>query len=230
MKVEETFTKVNKQKLVDQVLMQLQSIVQSEKYAIGDKLPTESELMKLLNVGRSTIREAIKILVYSGLLEVRQGDGTYIRTTELSADPLELKLENADGQELNEVIQILDIQISGLAAQRRTESDLSKIKQQLDKRNQYLKEEKYEEYLKSDINFHLAICNATHNSVLIEMYHSICHLLHQMLNALILDTKDYYKENTQVHEKLYLAIENQNVKEAKKWAKENIKLRNNLSS
>jgi hypothetical protein len=51
-----------------------------------------------------------------------------------------------------------------------------------------------------------------------------------MLPALILDTKDYYKENTLVHKKLYLAIEGQNVKEAKKWAKVNIKLRNNLIS
>ncbi|MFL6562093.1 MAG: FadR/GntR family transcriptional regulator [Bacillus sp. (in: firmicutes)] len=219
---------MNKQKLVDQVLSQLRSIIQSEKYAIGDKLPAETELMKLLNVGRSTVREAIRILVYSGWLEVRQGDGTYIRSTEFSADSLGMNLQNADEQELNEVIQILDIQISGLAAQRRTESDLRRIKQQLDRRNHFLKEEKYNQYLKSDLQFHKAICKATHNSVLIETYDFICRLLEQMLPALIRDTKDYYKENTLVHKKLFLAIEDQNVQEAKKWAKVNIKLRNNL--
>ncbi|MEH7415748.1 FadR/GntR family transcriptional regulator [Neobacillus drentensis] len=219
---------MNKQKLVDQVLIQLQSIIQSEKYEIGDKLPSEAELMKLLNVGRSTVREAIKILVYSGSLEVKQGDGTYIRSTAFSEESLEMNLQHADEQDLNEVIQILDIQISGLAAERRTESDLRRIKQHLENRNHFLKEEKYDQYLKSDLQFHQAVCQATHNSVLIEMYDSICRLLLQMLPALILDTRDYYKENTLVHKKLYTAIEDQNVKEAIKWAKVNIKLRNSL--
>ncbi|MCI2255795.1 GntR family transcriptional regulator [Domibacillus sp. PGB-M46] len=231
MQIKENITKVNKQKLVDQVLTQLQGIIQSEKYKVGDKLPAESELMKLFNVGRSTIRESIRILVYSGLLEVRQGDGTYIRSTEhlLSEDPLQKKLQHVEGQELNELIQILDIELSGLAAQRRTENDLHKIKQQLDLRNQYLKEKKYDEYLKADIHFHVEICKAAHNSALTEMYDFVCKLLHQMFDTVLLDTKDYYKENTQVHQNLYMAIANQSVEDAKRWAKANVKLRNNLS-
>ena len=225
MKVEGTFTKLNKHNLVDQVLVQLQETIQSEKYSPGDKLPTETELMKLLNVGRSTIREAIRILVFSGLLEVRQGDGTYIRSSSMAAEPLEKKFQKANSKEMNEAIQIMDIQISALAAERRTMEDLQKIKHHLDKRNQFLKEKKYDEYLKSDLNFHMAICEATHNSILIDMYKSICNLLNQMLNNLIMDTKDYYEENILVHKKLYSAIAKQNAEDAKLWAEVNIKLR-----
>jgi len=221
--------KVIKQNLVDQVLVQLQSMIQSEKYHLGDKLPTETELMKLLDVGRSTIREAIKTLVYMGLVEVRQGDGTYIRSFKVEEDPLETKLLKADGQEMNEVIQILDIQISGLAAQRRTEKDLEKIARHLEKRNKYLSEGNIPKYLHSDLDFHYAICEASHNSVLIDVYSSIHHLFNQMLDVLVQDEKDYYRENNEVHKNLYLAIANQNPEEAKMWAEVNIKLRNTPS-
>ncbi|UGB33167.1 FadR/GntR family transcriptional regulator [Metabacillus sp. B2-18] len=218
--------KVSKQNLVDQVLVQLQNMIQSETYSLGDKLPSETELMKLLDVGRSTIREAIKTLVYMGLVEVRQGDGTYIRSYQLTGDPFEAKLLKADGQEMNEVIQILDIQISGLAAQRRTEEDLEKISRHLEKRNQYLTEGNIPKYLQSDLDFHYAICEASHNSVLIDMYTSIHQLFNQMLDVLIQDEKDYYKENNDVHKNLYQAIIKQNPEEAKMWAEVNIKLRN----
>ena len=222
-----TLSKVTKHNLVDQVLVQLQNMIQSEKYNLGDKLPTEPELMKLLDVGRSTIREAIKTLVYAGLVEVRRGDGTYIRSLRLTADPLEAKLLKADGQEMNEVIQILDIQISGLAAERRTDNDLQKIKHHLDKRNKYLIEGNMDKYLRSDLDFHFAICEASHNSALIEMYHSICGILNQMFHVLINDQKDYYKDNSNVHKNLFQAIADQNAEEAKMWAGVNIKLRNN---
>jgi DNA-binding FadR family transcriptional regulator len=221
-----TLSKVTKHNLVDQVLVQLQNMIQSEKYNLGDKLPTEPELMKLLDVGRSTIREAIKTLVYAGLVEVRSGDGTYIRSLRLTADPLETKLLKADGQEMNEVIQILDIQISGLAAERRTDDDLQKIRYHLEKRNKYLIEGNMDKYLRSDLDFHFAICEASHNSALIEMYLSIRGILNQMFHVLINDQKDYYKDNSNVHKNLFQAIADQNAEEAKMWAGVNIKLRN----
>jgi GntR family transcriptional regulator, transcriptional repressor for pyruvate dehydrogenase complex len=72
------FKNVQQRKLGDQVIQQLQEKISLGELKPGDKIPTEAELMSMFGVGRSTIREAVRVLVNAGLLEVRQGDGTYV--------------------------------------------------------------------------------------------------------------------------------------------------------
>ncbi|QXW84087.1 FadR/GntR family transcriptional regulator [Bacillus sp. LJBS17] len=222
----ENFSKIQKRKLVDEVLTQLQTMIQSGKYVIGDKLPSESELMNLLNVGRSTVREAIKILAHTNVVEVRQGDGTYI--VALPKETLDKRLLRANKIEINEVRAMLEVQIAMLAAERRTTEDLKKIRNALNKRKIFFDAGKYSNYVKSDIEFHIAISEASHNSLLIDMYRNFLYVLEQIMSTLILDTKDNketaYQENAYFHEKLFEAIKEKNVEEAKRWAEKNIKI------
>ncbi|WP_197276441.1 FadR/GntR family transcriptional regulator [Bacillus sp. JCM 19034] len=214
--------KVQKRKLVDQVLAHLQSIILSRKYKVGDKLPTEPELMEMFNVGRSTVREAVKILVHANVLEVRQGDGTYVIS--LPVESFERSLKMANKKEIDEVRSMLEVQISALAAERRTEEDLLTMRENLDKRNAYLKNGEYSNYVKYDIAFHFAIGEASHNSLLITMYQTLSNELHHMLSTLILDI-EAYKDNTHYHENLYKAINDQKVDDAKFWAEVNIRMK-----
>jgi DNA-binding FadR family transcriptional regulator len=74
-----------KRSLVDQALEQLRQRITQGTWAIGERLPTEPELAAELGISRNTVREAMRVLAFSGLIEVRQGDGSYLRSM---TDPL----------------------------------------------------------------------------------------------------------------------------------------------
>lgn len=69
---------------MDTVVDQLRAQLTNGEWAVDDRIPTEHELAEQLGVGRNTVREAVRVLVHAGLLESRQGNGTFVRST---ADP-----------------------------------------------------------------------------------------------------------------------------------------------
>ena len=110
-------TVIQKRSLADEVAAGLQQQISAGVYKVGDKLPTEPNLMKAFGVGRSSIREAIKILVNSGLLSVQQGVGTFVENQIADREPLGTRLKRADYGELDEVRKLLEIKIAQKAAQ-----------------------------------------------------------------------------------------------------------------
>ena len=75
---EGNYMKTEKIDLGTKTLEKLKAYIKDQNLQKGDKLPTEPELIKILGVGRSTVRESVKILAYSGVVEVKQGSGTYL--------------------------------------------------------------------------------------------------------------------------------------------------------
>lgn len=199
----------------------MQSLIRSGQYKNGDKLPPEPELMKLLAVGRSTVREAVKVLTHAGLLEVRQGDGTYIRSSSSGLAAVSQTLTPKNDAQILEARRILEIEVTGLAALRRTEADLEIIRSLLNQRNDALEKGHYAEYVEADISFHIAVAQAGKNEVLLEMYKVVAESLKEMLSQLILDTRQY-EDNTLYHEAIYTAIEAGNSDEARKYAIQNL--------
>ncbi|MHC9293615.1 FadR/GntR family transcriptional regulator [Mycobacterium sp. LTG2003] len=158
--------------LVDQVIEQLRALVTSGEWAVNAKIPTESELVEALGVGRNTVREAVRALAHSGILEVRQGDGTYVRaTSEVSG-----ALRRLCGSELREVLQVrrcLEMEGARLAAQARTEQDLAELRSYWERRDT----SDPDEFARTDTEFHLAVVKASHNSVLIELYRGLTEVI-----------------------------------------------------
>src|SRR6266568_1799093 len=74
----ETLKPVTRQTLGQQVATQLATMVTSGKWRQGERLPSEMELCKILHIGRSTLREALKSLAFVGLVEMRHGEGTFV--------------------------------------------------------------------------------------------------------------------------------------------------------
>ncbi|GJM70628.1 hypothetical protein HMSSN036_28440 [Paenibacillus macerans] len=142
------------------MLDQIQTLIRSGRYKSGDKLPPEPELMKLLAVGRSTVREAVKVLTHAGLLEVRQGDGTYIRASSAGLAAVSQTLTPKNYAHILEARRILEIEVTGLAALRRTNADLEAMRCFLDQRNEALEKGRYAEYVEADISFHIAVTQA----------------------------------------------------------------------
>ncbi len=162
--------------LVDQVIEQLRGAVRQGEWAIGERIPTEPELAATLGVGRNTVREAVRALAHSGLLEVRQGDGTYVRaTSEVSG-----ALRRLCGSRLREALQvrrILEVEAARLAATERTDADLATLSKLLSERDRVWSDGDVDDFARADTEFHLAMVEAAHNSVLLELYRGLTELV-----------------------------------------------------
>jgi DNA-binding FadR family transcriptional regulator len=155
--------------LVDQVIEQLRASVTGGEWPVDSRIPPEPELADALGVGRNTVREAVRALAHSGILEVRQGDGTYVRaTSEVSG-----AVRRLCGSELRDVLQVrrcLEVEGARLAAVARTEADLAELQTLLDRRDGYQQEGRHAEFVRADTDFHLAVVRSSHNPVLTELY------------------------------------------------------------
>lgn len=216
-----TFKSVQQKKLGDQVLQQLQEKISLGELRPGDKIPTEPELMSMFGVGRSTIREAVRVLVKAGLLEVRQGDGTYVLNKTVASEPLEHRLRRAAILEVYEVRRILELEIAKLAALRRTEDDLISMRKSLVKRHEARRIDDNRAYVDSDLAFHLAVAAASKNSVLVDLYCSFSNAVRDALEKLISD-RELYQNQIAIHEQLLEAIERKDAQAAEYWTTENL--------
>ncbi len=158
--------------LVDQVIDQLRESVTAGEYPVGTKIPTEPALAETLGVGRNTVREAVRALAHGGILEVRQGDGTYVRaTSEVSG-----ALRRLCGSELREVLQVrrcLEVEGARLAATARTAEDLAELWELLARRDELQREHAVEEFVRADAELHFAVVRSAHNTVLTELYRGL---------------------------------------------------------
>jgi transcriptional regulator, GntR family len=174
---------IKHQRLVEQVIDHLRQQIQTNVYPVGSRLPPEPQLMTQLGVGRSTIREAIRALAHEGLLEVRQGDGTYVRTVTTTA-PLAVRLRQARVQEVHEVRRALELEVVALAAGRRSDHDLDMMRQWLAARTAALKDGDVATALAADIELHCAIARATQNEILSDLYRVFTVTLRDALGVL----------------------------------------------
>lgn len=174
---------ITRQRLVEQVIEYLRQQLRAQAYPVGSRLPPEPQLMAQLGVGRSTVREAIRALAHEGLLEVRQGDGTYVRAAAV-AEPLAARLRQAKVNEVHEVRRALELEVVALAAERRTDDDLAAIRQWLAARSAALANGDTATALHADIELHCAIAHATHNPILSDLYRMFATTLRDALGVL----------------------------------------------
>ena len=133
----------------------------------GEKLPTDSTLMERFGVGRSTVREAIKLLEAENIVEIRRGKGSFVASkTGIAQDPLGLRFAEKSNllEELMEVRLLLEPGIAESAAQRRTQEDLRRMEEAVRTMAQLAAEGR--DYDAADYRFHIAVAESTHNSVL----------------------------------------------------------------
>lgn len=143
----------------------------------GDRLPTEIQLAQLLGVGRSTVREAVRALVSSGMLESRQGSGTFVRPRAPRWGDLSARLRRAGVLEVYEVRHGLELHAARLAATRRTEEDLRCLDAALARRRRARSAGRIAAFVDADLDFHRGVIAATHNPVLVELFDTFLDVL-----------------------------------------------------
>ncbi|GAA0971215.1 FadR/GntR family transcriptional regulator [Acrocarpospora macrocephala] len=156
--------------LVDQVIDQLKEQITSGSWQLHGKIPTETVLAEQLGVGRNTVREAVRALTHAGLLDCRQGDGTYVRATSELSGAMARRLRTAEQLEILEVRRALEVEAARLAATRRTDADIVAMETALARREQAWSGGDPTIFVEADLAFHVAVVQATHNRVLIDLY------------------------------------------------------------
>jgi DNA-binding FadR family transcriptional regulator len=156
--------------LVTQVIEQLQEQVGNGGWRVDERIPPENMLAETLGVGRNTVREAVRALCHTGLLECRQGDGTYVRATSELSGAMRRRLSSAELVETLEVRQGLEVTAARLAATRRTDADLATIRAALHARDDAWRSGDTVAFVDGDMAFHIAVVGAAHNGVLSEIY------------------------------------------------------------
>lgn len=150
----------------------LRAMIVDNAYRTGDRLPPEREIAERLNVSRTVVREALIMLELEGIIDVRRGAGIYI--TRLPGDATGSALpaahhqcNNAGPFELLQARQLLESNIAEFAALQATRGDIMKMRAALHMQQQDLAADSHEQ---GDEAFHLAIAEATHNTMLVELF------------------------------------------------------------
>lgn len=205
--------KIEVVKLADQVAAKLQQLIGSGEYTKGDKIPTEPELMERFGVGRSTVRESVRILANAGLLSVQQGKGTFVEDASVVTEPLHQRLRRANTKELNEVRHMLEITMVQKAAENRTEKEVKQMRLLLNQRKKAIEDQLQQACLDADIAFHIVIAEASKNAVLIDLFKTFAKVISDYFQTEYPDSKAYLRSQA-LHEKLCEAIADKNPKKA----------------
>lgn len=200
------------------VMREVSGFIGRSKLQPGEKLPTERQLMESLAVGRSTVREVIRQLQTLGVVETRRGSGTFLRRA-FSANAIHMPLtidtaSTRDGLlETLEVRRGLEVEVSALAAVRRTDGDLAIVEARLDEMEHV--HLSTGDAAREDLAFHLAVYDAAHNPMFRQ-------LLEQMREAFEsfwkkpFNRPDFASRTFRYHRKLFDAIRDQDAKRAKR--------------
>lgn len=158
---------IDSRSLPERIADKIEELVISQTFPMGEKIPNETELSATLNVGRSTVREAIKILVAKNVLEIRRGAGTYVRRDAgMVNDPLGFRFasnQNKLALDLCEIRTIVEPQLAAMAALHATSQDVEQLQSLCDEVADLIR--RRVNYGQKDIEFHTKIANCTGNLV-----------------------------------------------------------------
>lgn len=160
---------IERRSLVEQTADALRAAIAAGDWPVGGRIPPEAELVRRLGVSRNTLREAVRALVHADMLEVRQGDGTYVRATTDGGETLR-KIGRASLRDRIEVRCALEEVAARLAAQRRSEAELVELRAIRDRCEGLIGAGHIDEYITHDFAFHRAIVAASGNAALEELY------------------------------------------------------------
>ncbi|MEH6851566.1 MULTISPECIES: FadR/GntR family transcriptional regulator [Bacillus] len=178
----------------------------------GDKLLPVHQLAEQFQVGRSAVREALSALRAMGLIEMKQGEGTYVKNFTASSLTSSLNstllMKQEDIVNLFEVRKVLEVGVVGAAALKRTEENIHNMKHWLDEMQKGIGDEQAGE--KADFHFHMVIAEASHNNILLELMNHVSEMIAEAIGEtrrIILYGEQTTAERLlEEHRKIYEAV------------------------
>jgi GntR family transcriptional repressor for pyruvate dehydrogenase complex len=210
------FKPIKQIRVSDEIVNQMKNLISEGTLKPGDQLPPERELIKEFGVSRPTLREALKSLVAMGFLEVKQAKRTFVKSmiSERMQDPLSLLIKT-DTQKIFDLIEVrkaMEAWSAFHAAQRATEEDIKQLESIIKEMKEAF--EKGRNWEKEDADFHLAIAQATHNTIQTHIMSTIYDLLKESVARVFTD-RAKVKKLLQQHYRIFTAIKNHSAEKAR---------------
>lgn len=198
---------VRQSSLSDQVVERLRAEIVEGRWAVGERIPPEPELIAKLGIARGTLREALRALQYSGMLDIRRGDGTFVSAR--SEVPGALARSGGTIGDVLEARAAIEPQLARLAAERADAADIARIQAALEHRARVTSEHPTPAsaalWAAADSAVHEEIARAAHNPILFEVYTALLPRLQESVRAAI--TRDGFSRNDpRGHEEVLDAI------------------------
>lgn len=173
---------VQASRLYEQIVQQIEESIRTKALKEGDQLPPERELAHQFGVSRTAVREAVKALRGKGLVEAYPGRGTFItnQTSHSLKQSLDrvVKIDEPEGAaRLTEVREILEPEIAALAAARANEEDLQAMREAIGVMEEARRDP--DAFIEGDLDFHLALADATANPLILSLVDPIIALLRE---------------------------------------------------
>ncbi|MFW6035285.1 MAG: FadR/GntR family transcriptional regulator [Halothermotrichaceae bacterium] len=214
------FKTLKREKLSDQVVEQIKILIAQNKISPGERLPSERKLCTYFEVGRPTIREALQKLSNIGLIEIRAGDGTYVKEADVktyvesvieSIDMLAIT-DSTSYEELWQVRNIFEVSIAGMAAENATDKDIKYMKDILDDAKERLNSN--QKYSEEALKFHSMLAQSTDNQLIIFIFDSLKKMLKKYFKHILQKPKASI-ESFEFHEEIFLAVKEGNPSKAR---------------
>lgn len=210
---------IKKPKLSEQVEGQIKALIFANKLKVGEKLPSEEKLAEQLQVGRRSVREALRSLQTMGFIEIKHGKGAFVsgikfdNYLESLAESISFKLheEKIALLQLLEIRKLLEAGIASLSAARATSQDLKAMEKALYRQKEAIKAKDLELFNIADLDFHDPIVKGSQNDILVAVYNALSNL---MLESRRRTNKipGVAEESLKDHQNIFLAIKSGNEK------------------
>ncbi len=215
---------VKRPKLSEQVEKEVKALISYNKLRIGDKLASEEELSKQLQVGRRSVREALRSLQKMGFIEIEHGKGAFVSQPkldnylELLAESINFRLhgEKTALLQLLEVRKLLEAGIASLSATRATPQDFKAMERALDKQKKAIKVKDSETFSVADLDFHNAVVKGSENDILVAVYYAFSNLMMESRRRTN-KIPGVAEEGLKDHQKIFSAIKSGNGKLAHRY-------------
>jgi GntR family transcriptional regulator, transcriptional repressor for pyruvate dehydrogenase complex len=165
----------------------IQYLVVSRGVSLGERIPSERQLAQTLGAGRSAVREALKVLDLLGLIEIRQGGGTYLKSGDSAFLPNVIEWGILlGGERTHEAIEarlVIECALAGFAAERRTSASLERLESLIGEMHSRI--DAPERFVEADVRFHLEVARAAQNDMLAKIHSSLHSLLRVWISEVI---------------------------------------------
>jgi len=207
----------------EQVVARVYELIKKEELKPGERLPPERELAKLLGISRPSLRAGLSSLISMGVLQSRQGAGTFIvdGPPALDSEPLRLlaELHGFSFDHMFETRSILEVGAAGLAAENATGEQLASMSEEIAEMFAALTDP--QQFLVHDMNFHRAVASASGNPTLATLVEMVSVILYERRRDSIARAHDFH-EALELHRAIYRAIRARKPDEARAAMSEHI--------
>ena len=187
---------ISRPTVTDIIVQRLVNLILDERLKPRDRLPTERDLMARLSVGRSSLREAIRILAAIGVVEVSVGEGMFVGQggASILTKPLSwgLLMSEKTGREVIETPRVIETEMAALAARRAGPEEIAAIREQVAIMEAHQRDGAA--FTPLDLEFHLAVGRAAHNEVMYHIQQTLQHVIRIWMERV---TAEYFAGNPQ---------------------------------